>query len=57
MATLDKGDTVQIIDGLYRGFRGAVENIDHQNERAEAAVAVYGRQTVLRLGPSRVERL
>ena len=57
MATLDKGDTVQIIDGLYRGFRGAVENIDHQNERAEVAVAVYGRQTVLRLGSSRVERL
>ncbi len=57
MATLDMGDTVRIIDGLYRGFRGAVENIDPQNERVEVAVVVYGRRTVLRLGPSQVERL
>jgi transcription antitermination factor NusG len=57
MASLDGGDTVQIVDGLYRGFRGTVENIDHQNERVEVAVTASGRQTVLRPDPPQVERL
>jgi transcriptional antiterminator NusG len=57
MANVGPGDSVRIIDGPYHGFRGTVVNSDHQNERVEVRVAIYGRPTVLRLGPFQVERL
>jgi transcriptional antiterminator NusG len=57
MANVGPGDSVRIVDGPYHGFRGTVVNSDHQNERVEVRVAIYGRPTVLRLGPFQVERL
>jgi transcription termination/antitermination protein NusG len=56
MARLDRGDAVRIVDGLCRGFQGTVQHIDHQTGRIRVAIAVFGRQTVLRLGAAQVER-
>jgi len=57
VVAVQQGDEVRITAGLYRGFRGQVQDADSERARVSVVVPIFGRPTRLELEESQVERI
>lgn len=54
--TYEVGDTVNIIDEIFEGFSGTVEEIDLENNKVKVTVsALFGKETLVELELDQVE--
>lgn len=44
---IDVEDTVEIIDGAFKSFKGTVRTIDNEKGKARVSVKVFGRETMV----------
>ena len=51
------GETVKVIDGLFNGFDGTVENVNEEKRKLEVMVKIFGRKTPLELNYMQVEKI
>ena len=42
---LKVGDSVSIVDGPFKGMMGKVDNIDHENNRLNIIIDLFGQET------------
>jgi len=42
---VEKGDSVSIIDGPFKGMFGKVESIDKENEKLNVLIDLFGQET------------
>ena len=55
MATLEPGDTVNIVDGPLANFSGVVEEIDREKNMVRVTISMFGRETSVELELDQVE--
>ena len=51
------GDTVNIIDEIFEGFSGTVEEIDLERQKVKVSVSMFGRETPLELELNQAEAI
>jgi len=54
---LSKGDLVNIIDGPFKGFDGAVEDVDQIKGKIKVMVNMFGRETPVELDSLQVKKV
>ena len=54
---LNKGDLVGIIDGPFKGFDGAVEDVDQVKGKIKVMVSMFGRETPVELDSLQVKKV
>lgn len=57
MIDLNKGDLVGIIDGPFKGFDGAVEDVDQIKGKIKVMVSMFGRETPVELDSLQVKKV
>jgi len=55
--SLQKGDLVKIIDGLFKDFEGKVEEVDEDRGKVKVLVNIFGRDTPIELDCLQVKKL
>jgi len=43
--TFEKGELVRVIDGPFKDFSGAVEDINYEKSKLRVSVVIFGRAT------------
>jgi len=51
------GETISIIDGPFKGFGGAISEIDAQKGKIKALVNVFGRETPVELDSLQIKKI
>jgi transcriptional antiterminator NusG len=51
------GDTVKIIDGVFKDFDGRVSEIDQERGKVKVLINMFGRDTPVELDPLQVKKL
>jgi transcriptional antiterminator NusG len=51
------GEVVEIVDGPFADFTGAIKEIDKEAEELTVMVKIFGRETPVRLGFEGIEKL
>ncbi len=54
---LAKGDLVGIVDGPFKGFDGAVEDVDQVKGKIKVMVSMFGRETPVELDSLQVKKV
>jgi len=54
---LSKGDLVNIVDGPFKGFDGAVEDVDQVKGKIKVMVNMFGRETPVELDSLQVKKV
>ena len=54
---LEKGDKVKVIDGPLDGTIGTVTEVDGVNSRCKVAVEMFGRETIVELDYSQIQKV
>jgi transcriptional antiterminator NusG len=54
---LNPGDLVSITDGPFKGFDGAVDNVDEEKGKIKVMVSMFGRETPVELDSLQVKKL
>jgi transcriptional antiterminator NusG len=57
MIDLGKGDLVNIVDGPFKGFDGAVEEVDQDKGKIKVMVSMFGRETPVELDSLQVKKI
>lgn len=57
MIDLNKGDVVNIVDGPFKGFDGAVQEVDQDKGKIKVMVNMFGRETPLELDSLQVKKI
>jgi len=52
-----QGNRVQILDGAFQGFTGAIDQVDTDRRRLRILVVFYGRPTPVLVDVLRVKKL
>lgn len=55
--SFEKGESVTIIDGPFRHFVGAVEEVNEEKGKLKIMVTIFGRQTPVELDFFQVEKM
>jgi transcriptional antiterminator NusG len=55
--TFEIGEILNIIDGPFESFSGAVENFDQEKQRVRISVLIFGRATSVELDVNQVEKV
>lgn len=53
----DIGETVNIIEGPFESFTGAVESFDNEKQKVKISVLIFGRATSVELDFNQVEKI
>ena len=51
------GDVVSIVDGPFKGFDGAISEIDTQKGKIKVLVSMFGRETPVELDALQVKKV
>ena len=54
--TFDKGEMVRVIDGPFKDFSGAVEDVNYEKNKLRVSVVIFGRATPVELDFSQIEK-
>ena len=54
--TFEKGESVRVIDGPFKDFSGAVEDINYEKSKLRVAVVIFGRATPVELEFGQIEK-
>ena len=54
--TFDKGEMVRVIDGPFKDFSGAVEDVNYEKNKLRVSVVIFGRATPVELDVSQIEK-
>jgi transcriptional antiterminator NusG len=54
--TFEKGETVRVVDGPFKDFSGAVEEINYEKSKLRVSVVIFGRATPVELDFSQIEK-
>jgi transcriptional antiterminator NusG len=52
-----RGDSIKIIDGPFKDFNGAIEEVNDEKKRLKVNVKIFGRNTPVELTFMQVEKL
>ena len=52
----EKGEIVRVIDGPFKDFSGAVEDINYEKSKLRVSVVIFGRATPVELDFSQIEK-
>lgn len=54
--TFEKGEMVRVIDGPFKDFSGAVEDVNYEKSKLRVSVVIFGRATPVELDFSQIEK-
>lgn len=54
--TFEKAEIVRVIDGPFKDFSGAVEDINYEKSKLRVSVVIFGRATPVELDFSQIEK-
>ena len=54
--TFEKGESVRVVDGPFKDFSGAVEEINYEKSKLRVSVVIFGRATPVELDFSQIEK-
>ena len=54
--TFEKGEMVRVIDGPFKDFSGAVEDVNYEKNKLRVSVVIFGRATPVELDFSQIEK-
>lgn len=54
--TFEKGESVRVIDGPFKDFSGAVQDINYEKSKLRVEVVIFGRSTPVELDFSQIEK-
>lgn len=54
--TFEKGEIVRVIDGPFKDFSGAVQDINYEKSKLRVEVVIFGRSTPVELDFSQIEK-
>ncbi|POZ52934.1 transcription termination/antitermination protein NusG [Methylovulum psychrotolerans] len=52
----EAGEVVRIIDGPFKDFNGAIEEVNYEKNKLKISVLIFGRSTSVELGFAQVEK-
>lgn len=52
----EAGEVVRIIDGPFKDFNGAIEEVNYEKSKLKISVLIFGRSTSVELGFAQVEK-
>jgi len=54
--TFEKGEMVRVVDGPFKDFSGAVEDVNYEKTKLRVSVVIFGRSTPVELDFSQIVR-
>ncbi|MDR2874783.1 MAG: transcription termination/antitermination protein NusG [Methylobacillus sp.] len=54
--TFEKGEMVRVIDGPFKDFSGAVEDVNYEKNKLRVSVVIFGRATPVELDFGQIEK-
>jgi transcriptional antiterminator NusG len=54
---VEKGDLVKVVEGIFKGFEGKVDEIDRERGKVKVLINIFGRETPVELDYLQIKKL